>query len=174
MFVSIRTYLNEIAFQDGEKFLYTMSKNGNKIYIILEKDRQTNGFIFLDRLNECCWDVPSVAALKGYGWKMHEAAMDFVYPDWIVPYRDKQIKKPLYNTYSKFIGKEGIETSKIEVGDPLYVEVSSENDVWFNRKYRLTQRNGMVFTKEPRGAARQRGFRLFDNIYNVEDPNIVK
>ena len=113
------------------KYLYHITKNNNKIHILLvDEDMCIYGYIYLNRLSDNEWEVVSVAAVKGYGYKMHDAAMDLIYPSYILPSRDGQIKEKLISTYNKYS----------ERSDVLSESIDNINFDWFNKRYRLKEK----------------------------------
>ena len=68
------------------KFLYYITKNNNKLHILLldESNLKIYGYIYLSKISQNIWEVKTVAAIEKNGVKMHDVAMDFIYPDYIV------------------------------------------------------------------------------------------
>jgi len=150
---------------------YYFTKNENKLYILLKENEEIIGYIYLNRIGDDTWEIPTVAALKGNGHKMHSLAMNIVYPDWVMPYRQKQIVPNLYKTYEKFIDREDIVTKHLEEDEEYYIAVSEENDNWFNRKYKLRDINEQPIyniVEDETGKIKYEGLKFFNKLYNFK------
>lgn len=145
------------------QFKFWTPKNNKSVYIIAF-DRKIKGFIYSSLCSCQTWQVLSVASECGYGHKLHEAMMDFIYPQWIIPSRSKQIKPKLFNTYKKFNERQDIINECVNFTSD-YVEVCEEHDDWFNRKYRLDEKIGFKMKLGTMKEVKHNGFQFFLNKY---------
>ena len=133
-------------------YLYHLTKNKNKLHILLV-DNEILGYIYLNRLSLDEWEVKSVAAINKNGYKMHDAAMDLIYPDYILPSRDRQIKEKLVNTYIKY-----------ELRDDVLSECINHQKDWFNKRYRLKEKLNIQFEKSD-VSIKYKGIKFFNKLY---------
>lgn len=127
------------------EFSYNLQKR-NILHIVLMNEKSCIGYINLWKyLND--WEVFSVVAEHGNGYKMFEASMDFIYPQWFIPARNKTVTPAFIKTITRFIERNDIETEKITVNDDSYIEISEQYDNWFNRRYRLKEKINLNFNK---------------------------
>jgi len=140
------------------KYLYYITKNDNKIHILLiDNDMNIYGYIYLNRLSTDEWEVVSVAALDGYGYKMHDVAMDLVYPSYILPARDGQIKEKLINTYIKYFDRIDVTTESID----------SVNYDWFHTKYKLKKKKNIPI-ENGNITIKYMGIKFFNKLYEFK------
>lgn len=165
-FVDYSTYLLESETFDNLKYYYIWKQMAQVLQIVLISDDAAIGYINPWLYENDTWEIVAIAAEPGYGYKMHEAAMDFLYPDWIMPVRNKAINPALIKTYTKFIDRPDIETEKIEPNDSNYVKIDNQYDDWFNRRYRLKKNIGIQFEKADYGFMQRTGVKLFNNKYS--------
>lgn len=164
-FISYSDYLFENEIYENLKYYYRWEQKNQVLQIVLMSDDKTIGYINPWLYENNNWEIVGVAAESGYGFKMHEIAMDFLYPDWIIPVRNKAIQPPLIRTYSKFIDRPDIENEKIEKGDPCYVEIAPEFDEWFNRRFRLKNKLNLEFEKVDYAFMKRTGVKVFGEKY---------
>jgi hypothetical protein len=162
-FTDYTSYLFESE-NNGFQYYYYIEKKDQIIHVILLNDRQILGYINPWNYNDD-WEIVSVAAEKGYGYKMHEAVMDFIYPQWMIPVRNKAIQPELINTYIKFISRPDIETKKIAKDDENFVKISEEYDNWFNRRYRLKNKLNINFDNADYNFVKRAGLKFFEKKY---------
>lgn len=147
------------------KYYYYVNKKQNIYCIALFSNRRMIGYISPWHVRNKDWEIVTVVAEHGYGYKMHEAAMDMLYPQWIIPLRNKEIHEKLIHTYTNFLRREDIETQKIKPFEENYVKVSLENDDWFNRRYRLKNRLNIDFIKDESNSIKRIGLKFFSDRY---------
>jgi len=121
------------------KYYFYLTKNKKKLYILLTDGVIVLGFIYLNKISNDTWEIPSIVAEKGYGYKMHDAAMDLIYPEYIIPSRNTQIKEPLFKTYINYINRTDIKNVEIYENDPIFIKTDKFDGDWFNRKYKLKE-----------------------------------
>lgn len=106
------------------------------------------GYIYLNRYSTNTWEVLSVAAEHGYGHVMHDVSMNILYPSFIVPSRNKQIKDDLVKTYYYYINnRDDVYTERIRKNSIDYVKIHRIHNDWFNRRYRLDEKNDILLEK---------------------------
>ena len=164
-FIDYNTYLFESETYDNLKYYYRWEQRDEILQIVLLSDDKTIGYINPWSYENDTWEIVSVAAEHGYGYKMYEAAMDFLHPDWIMPVRNKAIQPTLIKTYTKFIERPDIETEKIPVSDPCYTEIDNQFENWFNRRYRLKKKIGINFEEVNYAFMKRTGIKLFNSKY---------
>ncbi len=164
-FIDYSTYLFESEAYHNFRYYFHYEKNKDILHIVLLDHNLCIGYINPWEYVNNNWEIVSVAAEKGFGYKMHEAVMDLIWPQWIIPARNKAIQPELINTYVKFIDREDIETERINVEDDCYVEISEEYDNWFNRKYRLKEKINIDFEETNYNFIKKSGIKLFSKKY---------
>ena len=164
-FIDYNTYLFENELSGAIDYFYRWEQKGKVLQIAAISEEQTVGYITPWIYENNTWEIVSVAAEHGYGYKMYEAAMDFLHPDWIMPVRNKAIQPALIKTYTKFIERPDVETEKIDSGDPNYVEIDNQFEDWFNRRYRLKKKIGIQFEKADYAFMKRTGVKLFGAKY---------
>ncbi len=142
------------------------------VYIVLIHNKRILGYIECWHFKGNCWEVVAIAAEHGFGYKMHEAAMNFLYPDWIIPARNKAIQLELINTYLKFIKRENIETKKISPKDICFSKIDETFDYWFNRKYRLKKEMNLKYKRVNYNFIKSTGIKFFNKKYPWDKPDI--
>lgn len=65
--------------------------------------------------------------------------MDLIYPQYIVPSRNTQIKKSLFKTYIKYINRTDIHNKILDNTDTIFIKTDKFQYDWFNRKYKLKE-----------------------------------
>jgi hypothetical protein len=133
------------------KYLYHLTKNNNKLHILLV-DNEILGYIYLSRLSINEWEVKTVVSINN-GYKMYDSAMDFLYPDFILPSRNGQIKEKVINIYKKYELR----------NDVLSEPINDKND-WFNKKYRLKEKLNIQFEKSDI-SIKYKGIKFFNSHY---------
>lgn len=140
-----------------QKFLYYITKNNNKLHILLidELNLDIFGYMYLTRISHDTWDVKSVAAINKNGVLMHDAAMDLVYPDFIISTRDGQIVEKEINIFKKYIDREDVEHQSID----------NLNYDWSNLKFRLKKKINIPF-ENGNITIKYMGIKFFNKLYN--------
>lgn len=164
-FIDYSTYLFESDTYENLKYYYRWEQKNQVLQIVLMSDNKAIGFINPWNYENNTWEIVSVAAEHRYGYKMYEAAMDFVHPDWIMPVRNKAIQPTLIKTYTKFMERGDIETQKIDPGDPCYSPIDNQFEDWFNRRYRLKNKLNINFEKADYNFMKRTGVKLFGTKY---------
>jgi len=164
-FISYSDYLFENEKYENLKNYYRWEQKNQILQIVLISNNKTLGYINPWYYDKDSWEIVGVAAESGYGFKMHEIAMDFLYPQWIMPIRNKAIQPPLIKTYTKFIDRPDIENEKLTESDPCYVKINKEFDNWFNRRFRLKKKLNLEFEKADMAFMKKTGIKLFSAKY---------
>jgi hypothetical protein len=164
-FIDYNSYLFESDDYRNLQYYYYLEQRDEVLHIVLLSDDKTIGYINFWKYKNDDWEAISAAAEHGYGYKMFEAAMDFIYPKWFVPTRNKAITPEVIKTISKFIDRSDVETQKITVDDDSYTKISKENDNWFNRRYRLKNKLNIDFKKATYSFIKRTGSKLFSQKY---------
>jgi len=133
------------------KYLYHLTKNKNKLHILLV-DNEILGYIYLSRLSLNEWEVKTVVSIKK-GYKMYDTAMDFIYPDYILPSRDGQIKEKVINIYKRY-----------ELRNDIISESINDKNNWFNKRYRLKEKLDIKFEKSDI-SIKYKGIKFFNKLY---------
>jgi len=166
-FIDYNSYLFESKENYSNlQYYFSINKKNNIIYMVLMNDDQIIGYINPWHYSENDWEIVGIAAEHGYGYKMHEVAMDLIYPQWIIPIRNKYIEPELFKTYIKFIDRPDIETEKISKDDKSYIKISEKYDDWFNRRYRLKTKLNIDFVKTDYNFVKRAGLKFFGQKYN--------
>jgi len=146
------------------KYLFYITKNLMKLYILLIIDDEISGYIYLNKISYDTWEVVSVAAEKGFGHKMYDAAMDLIHPNYITPYRNKQFKNNIPSIYKNYIKRSDVLTLKIEKDEDEYIPIGILDDYWFNRKYKLKDKLHLNFELSDK-TIQYRGLKYFNSKY---------
>jgi len=154
------------------KYYFYLTKNNRKLYILLIDDKSTLGYIYLNKISDDTWEVPSVAAEKGYGYKMHDAAMDLIYPEYITPSRNTQIKEALFKTYNNYIKRQDVDNKILKEGYPIFVKTDKFNGNWFNRKYGLKKPIGIDFESSDI-RIKYKGIKYFNSKYDFRKEDAI-
>lgn len=176
MIISFENYITEkYSLDNKEYFLFHKSKNGNKLKIaLINKDKSDDdgivGYIYLNQYTPKHWEVLSVAADKGYGYVMHDASMDFIYDDYIIPARNKEIKKDLLNVYKKYKDRNDVIVENINEDDNNYIPIDNYNDL-FNIKIKLKNKLNYKFIKDEDNFLIKNGIKFFNKKYIFDNKN---
>jgi len=158
------------------KYFFYITKNDRKLYILItdEYDEDiTLGYIYLNRLSEKVWEVKSIASEKGLGYKIYDAAMDLIYPHYIIPNRDTQIKSNISSIYNFYITKrKDIESELLNKSDVLYVKNEKFDDNWYNRIYKLKKPIGIDFEMDKQDI-KYEGIRYFNSKYDFRKEDAI-
>lgn len=132
-----------------------------QLHIVLMRDENCIGYINLCKYINEDWEINSVVAEHGFGYRMFEGAMNFIYPQWFIPTRNKTINTPGIKIITRFLDRSDIETQKITVNDDSYVEISEKYDFWFNRRYRLKEKMNIDYEEVNYNFIKKTGIKLF-------------
>lgn len=144
------------------KNYFNLTKKSLRILTV--NNNENIGYIYLNKHSNDTWEVKSVVAEKGYGHKMYELAMSFLYPEFIIPTRDLHIEKNVYKIYKKFLEREDIDIEPINQNDPLYKDMN-ENNYWYNIKYRFSESKSEVFDQMEYKDIHTKGLKFFLSKY---------
>lgn len=170
-FIDYNSYIFENIDNDLQ-YYYFESKN-KILYIVLKEDKTTLGYINLWFYLNNDWEAYAIAAEHGYGYKMFEAALDFIYPDWFIPTRNKAITQDAIKSMKRLLENSNIETEKIDVDDKSYMQISNEYEDWFNRRYRLKNKLNINFNKVNYNFIKRTGIKLFSKKYPWNSKNTL-
>jgi hypothetical protein len=172
-FIDYNSYLFESE-DNNLQYYYCFEQRSQVLHIVLMKDDICIGYINFWKYKNQDWEAISCAAEHGYGYKMFEAAMDLIYPEWFIPTRNKAITSEIIKTISRFIDRPDIETEKIDNNDNSYTKISEKNDNWFNRRYRLNKKLNIDFKEADYNFIKRTGIKLFSKKYPWSSDSILQ
>jgi len=144
------------------KFLYYITKNNNKLHILLldESNLKIYGYIYLSKISQNIWEVKTVAAIEKNGVKMHDVAMDFIYPNYIISTRDNQIKSKEINIFKKYINRQ----------DVIHESINGIDNDWYNLKFKLKNKINTHF-ENGNITIKYMGIKFFNSLYDFNLEN---
>jgi hypothetical protein len=146
----------------------------DRIHIVLVDNNITLGFINIGSYTSFVYEIIAIAAENNYGYKMIEAAMDFIYPYHVMPPRNKSITDELIPTFVKFLSREDIEASTITPEDTCYTQISEKYNNWFNCKYKLTSCLNIVFKPSSYNFIKKTGYSFFIKKYPWKNKGFIE
>ena len=171
-FIDYNTYLLEYQTYDIKYFYHI--ENKYVLHILAASNDICVGYISFWKYNKNEWEAVSVAAEKGFGYKMFEVGMDFIYPNWFIPIRNKSITHQVIKTIERFIDRPDIETQAITPDDSSYTKISDKYNNWFNRRYRLKDKLNFEFEKANYKFIEKNGVNLFSKKYPWTGETMLK
>ncbi|MFA5586923.1 MAG: hypothetical protein WDA02_10470 [Saccharofermentanales bacterium] len=157
-------------------YYYYLTKNNKKLHILLVDEHDENitlGYVYLNRVLDNVWEVKSIASEKGLGYKMYDAAMDLIYPHYIIPNRDTQIKSNISSIYNFYINKrKDVESKLLNKSGVLYVKNEKFDDNWYNRIYKLKKPIGIDFEMDKQDI-KYEGIRYFNSKYDFRKEDAI-